>query len=147
MAILLRVAFLACVLTTCHAAEDHISVFCDKIHSQFPDAQLNMKGSSPTEAMKAAPEMVIMINSNLIAVPDEEEVKRRFKGRDVRKELKAFTDTNFVSSFKFEKPLSDSGGNVVPICGANLVESWWDPGGAGPAGTNLVVQTWSKSGA
>ena len=84
-----------------------------------PQATILMKNTDPTEAMKASPDMSIMI-CKLTPEPDPEFIDAKFKGRPVPEAARAFYDNNHISTFTYSRPFrkGDKTGNEseVRVC-------------------------------
>lgn len=83
--------------------QDHIRTFCDRIQRQFPKATILMKNTDPTEAMKASPDMSIMI-CKLTPEVDAKFIEDKFKGRPIPEAAKAFYENNHISTFTYSRP-------------------------------------------
>ena len=77
-------------------------------HAKLSEAQfrvLRMKGTEEElNKFRVGHDTFIVVQSTLTPVADAAEVARRFGGRPVPNELKAFTANNIVSEFWFERP-------------------------------------------
>jgi dedicator of cytokinesis protein 3 len=95
---------------------DHITVFTERIQSQFPTAQLLMKSTPPTAEMKSSPDISIMISKvNPLADPSP----HRFKGRAVPGPMAEYYERHHVSRFFYVRPF-----NKGPKTG-NEFETLW----------------------
>jgi hypothetical protein len=83
--------------------QDHIKTFCDRIQSQFPKATILMKNTDPTEAMKASPDMSIMI-CKLTPEVDPKFVEEKFKGHQIPEVARPFYENNHIVSFTYSRP-------------------------------------------
>jgi len=84
---------------------EHISMFCNRISNQFPNAALIMHDKDPTEKMMNDTEDTYIMICKVEPVPDAEKLRIRFKGRadKIPPELRAFADYNEVSTFMYKR--------------------------------------------
>jgi hypothetical protein len=95
---------------------DHITVFTERIQSQFPTAQLLMKSTPPTPEMKSNADISIMISK---VNPQADAAPHRFKGRTVPGPMAEYYDRHHVSRFFYVRPF-----NKGPKTG-NEFETLW----------------------